>query len=73
MQLDKTCPSFCLQPTSILGSVRQGSTLSSLLFLSYLNDIEEGIKSEISLFAEDVALLNKFQITNTLERKINIK
>ena len=55
----------------ILGSVPQGSILSSLLFLIYLNDIEEGIKSEISLFADDVALLNKFQNTNTLEREIN--
>ena len=49
----------------------QGSILSSLLFLIYLNDIEEGIQSEISLFADDVALLNKFQNTNTLEREIN--
>ena len=55
----------------ILGSVPQGSILSSLLFLIYLNDIEKGIISEISLFADDVALLNKFQNTNTLEREIN--
>ena len=55
----------------IWGSVPQGSILSSLLFLIYLNDIENNIKSDISLFADDVALLNKFKNNNILENEIN--
>ena len=45
--------------------------MSSLLFLIYLNDIENNIKSDISLFADDVALLNQFENNNTLENEIN--
>ena len=55
----------------IWGFVPQGSILSSLLFLIYLNDINDNIKSDISLFADDVALLNKFKNNNTLEIEIN--
>ena len=43
---------------NIFGSVPHGSKLSSLLFLIYLIDIKAGIKSEMFLFADDVALMN---------------
>ena len=56
---------------NILGSVPQGSILSALLFLIYLNDIDENIKSDMFLFADDVALLNKFKNRNDLEIELN--
>ena len=37
--------------------VPQGSILGSLLFLVYVNDITDGIKSDINLFADDASLL----------------
>ena len=55
----------------IFGSVPQGSILSSLLFLIYLIDIEAGIKSDMFMFADDVALMNKFKNKNTLEFEMN--
>ena len=45
---------------NIFGSVQQGSILSSLFFLIYLKDIDENIKSDMFLFADDVALISKF-------------
>ena len=55
----------------IFGSVPQGSILSSLLFLVYLNDIDENIKSDVYLFADDVALLNRSKNVNSFETELN--
>ena len=49
----------------------QGSILSSLLFLVYLNDIDENIKSDMYLFADDVALLNRSKNVNSFETELN--
>ena len=56
---------------NIFGSVPQESILSSLFFLVYLNDIDENIKSDMFLFADDVALINKLKNLKTLENEIN--
>ena len=37
--------------------VPQGSRLGPLLFLLYINDIVEGLESEILIFADDCSLL----------------
>ena len=51
----------------LFSSVPQGSILAPLLFLICLNDIEDGIQSNISLFADDVALLQNFKNSDRAE------
>ena len=43
----------------ILSGVPQGSVLGPLLFLIYINDLTNGISSNIKLFADDASLFIK--------------
>src|SRR5664279_802390 len=42
--------------TSVISGVPQGTVLGPLLFLLYINDITDGIQSDIRLFADDCIL-----------------
>ena len=46
---------------SVISGIPQGSVLGPILFVIYINDLPDVVKSKIYLFADDTKILNKIQ------------
>ena len=57
--------------TPVLAVVAQGSTLGPLLFLIYINDLPDEIKSNIKLFADDRSLFTIVKDKNKSAKVLN--
>ena len=51
--------------------VPQGSILSSLLFLIYINDLADDLSSNAKLFADDISLFSVVHNPNTTAKNLN--
>ena len=51
--------------------VSQGSTLGALLFLLYINDLADGLSSNVKLFADDTSLFSVVHNANPTAKELN--
>ena len=56
---------------NIVASVLQGSALDPILFLIYINDLPDGIKSICKIFADDTSLFSKVKDKNCSTVELN--
>ena len=61
----------CSSWADVNADVPQGSILGPLLFLIYINDLSDGLKSECKLFADDTSLFSVVNDINTSASDLN--
>ena len=61
----------CWSWVDIRAEIPQGSVLGPLLFLIYVNDLTNGLKSECKLFADDTSLFSVAHDLNASASDIN--
>ena len=61
----------CSSWPDVNAGVPQGSILALFLFLTYINDLSDGLKSECKLFADDTSLFSVVNDINTSASDVN--
>ena len=48
----------CSEWSDVISGIPQGSVLGPILFIAFINDIVNGIQSNVKIFADDTKLYN---------------